>query len=607
MSKVDDELTRRLHRAERPVDDDRLFEGLERRRSHRERVRRVQGALLAFAVLATTVVGFIALRHAFEGNRTPGVATELPANGRIVFSSDVHYGNRFAVHLFSMEPDISAPMQLTEGNSGNWSADVSPDGGSIAFTHDSYESGEVVIATMTINGAKLSKLTDPALMAGNPTWSPDGTRIAFTGGRRQSQRIYVMNADGSDPHPITDDGIFLPEDPSWSPDGSLIAFRGSPTPPTAPEGPTTPDIYTIEPDGQHPTNITSSPAAESEPVWSPDGGRIAYTYDNLPDEHVLDIVVRRLSDGAETFLTDGPELDDDPVWSPDGRFIVFSRQPVVNGRFELWRIRTDGSAPIMLTMDGYGASWQPIPRDASSPTPLTSPGPQPEGRDIGLGFNLCHDERLGGIDFRGDGTSGTAWIGVPTHVDGTCPRYPQPGSYVVAEDHTADGVADSWLDLPWTCDVDCIPYDATDLDGDGSEELIVASYFSIVDYHVLRLRPDAGGALQIRPLLLAEPGHAPAGLVAGEPFRIDAGGDEGYGSQIECEGYPGAPILIWSWSNQPVETNRPREVHITRLQLQADGLFHVIATNDYTVPADQPSGIQAWTQPACGVDWHPAP
>ena len=66
MSKVDDELTRRLRRAERPVDGDDLFEGLERRRSHRERVRRVQAGLLAFAVLAATLGGFAALSRAFR-------------------------------------------------------------------------------------------------------------------------------------------------------------------------------------------------------------------------------------------------------------------------------------------------------------------------------------------------------------------------------------------------------------------------------------------------------------------------------------------------------------------------------------------------------------
>ena len=70
---------------------------------------------------------------------------------------------------------------------------------------------------------------------------------------------------------------------------------------------------------------------------------------------------------------------------------------------------------------------------------------------------------------------------------------------------------------------------------------------------------------------------------------------------------PSATAETPSPTPTPVETNLPREVHITRLQLRSDGLFHVIATNDYTVPAGQPSGIQRSTAPACGVDFHPNP
>jgi hypothetical protein len=79
MSRVDDELTRRLRQTERPVDVDGLFEGLEHRRSHRERVRRVQAGLLSFAVLAATAGGFSLLtglfdpdrRGTFDGGSTP--------------------------------------------------------------------------------------------------------------------------------------------------------------------------------------------------------------------------------------------------------------------------------------------------------------------------------------------------------------------------------------------------------------------------------------------------------------------------------------------------------------------------------------------------------
>ena len=105
MSKVDDELTRRLHLAERPVDVDALFEGLERRRSHRERVRRVQAALLAFAVLAATAGGFVFLRHAFEADQRNVGDEQTPsaANGEIVFSRELPDGSE---HVFAVQPGV---------------------------------------------------------------------------------------------------------------------------------------------------------------------------------------------------------------------------------------------------------------------------------------------------------------------------------------------------------------------------------------------------------------------------------------------------------------------------------------------------------------------
>src|SRR5688500_3318519 len=103
MSKVDDALTRRLQRAERPVDDDDLFEGLVRRRSHRERLRRIQAGLVAFAVLAATAGGFVALRSAFQlPSRGPATDPGLvPPNGLIVFS---RVGDDGRSHLFTARP-----------------------------------------------------------------------------------------------------------------------------------------------------------------------------------------------------------------------------------------------------------------------------------------------------------------------------------------------------------------------------------------------------------------------------------------------------------------------------------------------------------------------
>jgi len=115
------------------------------------------------------------------------------------------------------------------------------------------------------------------------------------------------------------------------------------------------------------------------------------------------------------------------------------------------------------------------------PSPSLTESPLPDGaEDIGLGFPVCLAERLGRIDYLGDGTDGNAWTAVPLTDDGTCPEYPAPGGFLLAVDHTGDRFADSWIDLAFECENLCAPFDATDLDGNGTEELIVARYFSFV-------------------------------------------------------------------------------------------------------------------------------
>jgi hypothetical protein len=268
--------------------------------------------------------------------------------------------------------------------------------------------------------------------------------------------------------------------------------------------------------------------------------------------------------------------------------------------------RFDGSEVRTLASPASGFAWIPVheansPQPSSVPEASVSPNPGSEGKDVGLGFNLCDHQQLSGIDFLGDGIVGTAWIGVPTNDDGTCPKYSRPGKYVVAEDHTGDGVADSWLDLPWLCSVDCVPWDTTDLDGDRSAELIVASYFSITDYYFLAVRPNAAGQLAIAPILVAVPGHEAAQISGGKPLRIDAGGDAGYGSEILCQ----PPVIAWTWTFQAIDSNQPAEVHYAELELRKDGMFHVVGANDFTVPASDPTPLQGLTGPSCGVDWHP--
>ncbi len=164
--------------------------------------------------------------------------------------------------------------------------------------------------------------------------------------------IFTMNADGTGPTQLTfnsdSDG-----GPSWSPDGTKIAFTSSRDDPWR-------EIYTMRADGSDVTNLTNSPGtSEVEPDWSPDGTKVAFETDRDGND---EIYLMNSDGSAQTNLTNNPGSDETPDWSPDGAKIAF--HTTRDGNMEIYSMEADGSGQTNLSqsatsVDGV-ATWQPV-------------------------------------------------------------------------------------------------------------------------------------------------------------------------------------------------------------------------------------------------------
>lgn len=227
--------------------------------------------------------------------------------------------------IYVMNADGTDVTQLTEGIHPVWS----PDGLKIGFCIKETVSDGGEIWVMNEDGTDLYCLLCPSIEGSYYmfSWSPDGTQIAYS--CRPSwpamsvgePHIYVADADGTDPRLLPlGSKVGQALEPTWSPDGTQIAFRMSEW--ISPEGVQDSEIYAIRADGTEtsPRQLTDNDFEDDySPAWSPDGRQIAFATDrDDPGGGDYEIYVMNVDGTGQANLTDDPAYDATPAWGIGG-------------------------------------------------------------------------------------------------------------------------------------------------------------------------------------------------------------------------------------------------------------------------------------------------
>ena len=222
--------------------------------------------------------------------------------------------------------------------------DWSPDGSRIVLS--AYDSGKTELYIVDVRTKEVDPLTDTAQEdEGEPSWSPDGTRIAYSSGSGfDDQNIYSIAPSGEELRQLTEDG--LSSSPEWSPDGIHIAFETGRDDenPSDDDGPFT-EIYVMDATGDGETRVSNQSNTWDEDVAWAANRRVVWSDRHADGGSLPDIYTARLDGSDRRKLTATRRFSESyPAPSPDGRWIAFSRhRDGAPRRSGLFKVRIDGS------------------------------------------------------------------------------------------------------------------------------------------------------------------------------------------------------------------------------------------------------------------------
>ncbi|AMP68082.1 MULTISPECIES: Tol-Pal system beta propeller repeat protein TolB [Ralstonia solanacearum species complex] len=257
---------------------------------------------------------------------------------RGVFATRLSYVSKVGRHyqLQISDSDGANPQIALTSNEPIISPSWSPDGTKVAYV--SFESRKPVVYVHDLLTGRRAVVSNQKGNNSAPAWSPDGRRVAVALSRDGNTQIYLVNADGSGLRRLTRSSA-IDTEPSFSPDGRSIYFtsdRGG-----------APQVYRMPVEGEDAggaQRVTFKGGYNTSPRISPDGKLLAYI---ARVGGAFKLYVQDLSNGDVTGLTD-TSYDESPSFAANGKFILYATR--VGGRSVLAAVSTDGRTRQILSL-----------------------------------------------------------------------------------------------------------------------------------------------------------------------------------------------------------------------------------------------------------------
>jgi Tol biopolymer transport system component len=196
----------------------------------------------------------------------PAKATFAGQNGKIAYGHDsgLPRDSPDDYEIYTINATGAAPSNVTKNNTYDYMPSYSPDGTVIAY--ECWDGADSEICTIDARGGTPFQVPNNDTPDASPSYSPDGTMIAYASWDGNDFEIYTIDATGGTPVQITDNNT-QDWEPDYSPDGTKLAYAVYKDGPGDLNRDDDSEIYTIDATGGTPVRLTHNGSEDRHPSW----------------------------------------------------------------------------------------------------------------------------------------------------------------------------------------------------------------------------------------------------------------------------------------------------------------------------------------------------